>query len=128
MVQTLVVTQYQLISSKCYNVFKERFKVITFFDSLEHFEDISFVRNLNCEYVVISLPECHQHVMGDEWFENWKHRKPDEHLWHFSRQSLKKFMQEQGYYCVTYNNVEDVVRKPNDKLPNIITGIFKKIL
>ena len=57
------------------------YDVITFFDSLEHFEDIEFVRDLKCSAVCISVPHCH--YRNDEWFENWKHRRPNEHLWHF---------------------------------------------
>ena len=107
------------------DVFNQRFEVITFFDSLEHFEDISFVSKLKCNYVVVSLPECHADMKGEEWFKDWKHRKPDEHLWHFNRYSLQNFMEKNGFKCVGYNNVEDLIRKPVDSLPNIITGIFK---
>jgi hypothetical protein len=42
-------------------------------------EDIEFVKDLKCHYVCISLPWCH--YFSDEWFETWKHRKPNEHLW-----------------------------------------------
>jgi len=38
---------------------KEKYDVITFFDSLEHFEDIEFVKNLKCDYIFITLPWCH---------------------------------------------------------------------
>jgi len=100
------------------------FDVITFFDSLEHYPDIDFVRNLQCRYVVISLPWCHN--INDEWFENWKHRKPDEHLHHFNRASLQAFMNDKGFDMVTYNNVEDTIRTSTSKYPNILTAVFKK--
>lgn len=109
-----------------YDVFNMKFDIITFFDCLEHFEDISFVKDLKCNYVVISLPWCHHNIAGDEWFENWKHRKPDEHLWHFDDFSLTLFMEENGYEIVSINNVEDIIRKPIDGYNNILTGIFKK--
>lgn len=109
------------------NVFHYGFDVVTFFDALEHFEDISFMKDLNCKYVVIALPECHAYLMPDDWFENWKHRKPDEHLWHFNRYSLQQFMLEQGYRKIGYNNSEDIIRKSvDDVFPNIVTAIFKK--
>lgn len=106
------------------DIFSKHFEVITFFDVLEHFEDIEFVRNLNCSYILISLPWCH--YVNDEWFENWKHRRPDEHLWHFNDTSLVKFFNRMGYDTVSISNMEDAIRVSNNNLPNILTGMFKK--
>jgi len=106
------------------DVFNKHFDVITFFDSLEHFDDISFIKNLRCNYIVVSLPECHN--FSDEWFVNWKHRKPDEHLWHFSENSMYEFMKENGYKSIVMNNVEDLIRKSSYEYSNILTGVFKK--
>ena len=101
------------------------FDVITFFDSLEHFEDISFVQNLKCNYICVSVPECH--YFSDDWFENWKHRRPDEHLWHFNLDSLNNFMQECGFECIAFSNIEDIIRKNNKEYSNILTCIYKNI-
>lgn len=109
--------QPQIISSGTYDV-------ITFFDSLEHFKDISFVKDLNCKYVVISIPNCH--YFSDEWFEKWKHRRENEHLYHFNEKSLIKFMDECGFDMVNISNIEDSIRKNNEDYPNILTGTFKK--
>ena len=103
----------------------ESYDVITFFDSLEHFEDIDFVRDLKCNAVCISVPHCH--YKNDEWFKNWKHRRPNEHLWHFDKSSLKTFMHRMGYELVSYSNVEDTIRKNNKEESNILTCIFKKV-
>ena len=110
--------------TKWENVFQYNFDVITFFDALEHFEDISFVKDLNCNYVVVSVPWCHYY--SDEWFENWKHRRVDIHLHHFNDDGLVKFMDMNGFECISMTNVEDIIRKPVDENPNILTGIFKK--
>jgi hypothetical protein len=101
------------------------YEVITFFDSLEHFEDISFVENLNCNFVCISLPWCH--YFSDEWFSDWKHRKPDEHLWHFNLEALMNFMSSNGFSFITHSNIEDQIRIHDFNYPNILTAIFKKI-
>ena len=100
-------------------------EVITFFDSLEHFTDIEFVKYLKCKYAVISLPWC---LAGDddEWFSNWKHRKPDEHLHHFDEKSLQLFMNRMGYDMINFTNIEDKVRIDKNYTPNILTGTFKK--
>lgn len=100
------------------------YDVITFFDSLEHFTDIEFVKDLKCNAVCISLPHCHYN--NDEWFENWKHRKPNEHFWHFNEVSLTNFMNRMGYSLVSCSNVEDAIRKGDRKETNILTCVFEK--
>jgi len=108
------------------NILDKKVEVITFFDCLEHFHDIEFVKNLKCEYVVISLPWCHN-GLDDEWFTNWKHRKPNEHIFHFNEKSLERFMKRQGYEMLNYCNLEDNIRVDKNLSPNILTAIFKKI-
>lgn len=107
------------------NIFENHYDVITFFDSLEHMNDIEFVKDLNCNYICISVPECH--YFDDEWFETWKHRKPDEHLWHFNKDSLECFMERMGYSVINVCNLEDFTRINNKDYSNILTGIFKKV-
>ena len=100
------------------------YDVITFFDSLEHFEDIDFVKNLKCEYIYISVPFCHN--FNSEWFHKWKHRRVDEHLWHFNDGSLNNFMESMGFQNVSYSSVEDNIRKPDSANQNILSGVFKR--
>jgi hypothetical protein len=102
----------------------QHYDLITFFDSLEHMHDISFVESLKCSFVCISLPWCHYH--SDEWFDTWKHRKPDEHIWHFNDKSLVSYMDAMGFDPLCISNIEDVIRKGVDSFENILTGVFKK--
>lgn len=109
------------------SIFEKHFEVICFFDSLEHFDDINIIDKLQCDYVFISVPWCHYE--SDEWFLNWYHRKPNEHLWHFNDVSLIKFFKENGFENIYLENVEDTIRKnihSNGK-QNILSAIFKKI-
>lgn len=106
------------------DIFSKHFDVICFFDVLEHFEEIDFIKKLNCKYFYISLPWCH--YFSDEWFTNWKHRRPDEHLWHFNEKSLTNFMEEMGYDLIDISNIEDTIRTTKESYPNILTGIFQK--
>jgi len=108
------------------NITSQEVEVITFFDSLEHFHDIEWVKDLKCKYVIISLPWCYNGV-DDEWFSTWKHRKPDEHIFHFNEKSLEAFMKRQGFKLVNYCNIEDKVRVDANLTPNILTGCFEKI-
>ena len=100
------------------------YDVITFFDSLEHFPDIDFVKDLNCKYLVVSVPSCNQGE-NNEWFSKWKHRKPNEHIWHFNTISLSKQMLEYGFELICTTSVEDAIRKSENK-PNIVTSVFKR--
>ncbi len=106
------------------DILSRHFEVITFFDCLEHYHDISFVKDLNCELLVVSLPNCL--YKSDEWFRDWKHRKPDEHISHFNEISLDSFMDAHGFDTIYMGNPEDTIRKNKDNTPNILTGAFKK--
>lgn len=100
--------------------------VVCFFDSLEHFDDISFISNLDTKYIFISVPWCH--YVSHEWFKNWYHRRENEHLYHFNDESLKNFFNESGYDCIYSSSFEDIVRfnPAVHPLPNILSCIFKK--
>ena len=84
---------------------------------------IDFIKDLKCDFIMISLPWCTYE--SDEWFEDWKHRRPDEHIYHFDEISLENFMKENGYQLINFTNIEDTIRKSNNK-KNILTGVFKK--
>lgn len=98
--------------------------IYTFWDSLEHCPDIDFVESIECKMVAISLPLCHFDSL--EWFAEWRHRKPNEHLHHFSSETLMSFMNSKGWKPYYTSNLEDVVRTPNDDKQNILTIIFYK--
>jgi SAM-dependent methyltransferase len=106
------------------DITKDKYDVVCFFDSLEHFEDLGFVKNIKTEYIFISVPWCHYY--SDSWFTNWKHRRVDEHLHHFDENSLTSFMNECGYDRISYTNIEDVVRESINEDKNILSAIFKK--
>jgi hypothetical protein len=99
--------------------------VITFFDVLEHFEDPYVIKDLNAKYVILSFPWCH--YISDEWFENWKHRRPNEHLWFFNEKNIYNFAKSTGYEVINYSNVEDTIRGNNSNKENILTVCLKKI-
>jgi len=106
--------------------------VVTFFDSLEHLpRPQAILKNLNCRYVVISLPWLPSESMNIEEFVesfmNWKHRRYGEHLWHFNPATLSKMMENAGFYCVHVGNFEDRIRKGDGTRPNILTAIFEKL-
>lgn len=104
------------------SLYDKHYDVVTFFDVLEHFPDINEIQSLDTKYIVVSLPWCHYY--NDEWFTNWKHRRPNEHLHHFNETSLISFFQKHNYSCLNYSNIEDSIRQGSPK--NILTATFKR--
>jgi len=100
--------------------------VTCFFDSLEHFDDITIVKNIDTKYIFISVPWCHN--LSDEWFMNWYHRRENEHLYHFNDKSIVAFFEECGYSCIYQGCFEDTIRKNSslNGLPNILSCVFIK--
>lgn len=113
--------------------------VITFFDSLEHIPDLEFVAHVQARHLAISLPWCHWPRESDG-FRDWKHRKPHEHLHHFSRESLERFMKSSGWEMIFCEPWEDAIRRPTGRgrvgesasrrvggdLPNILSAVFRR--
>lgn len=101
--------------------------VICFWDCLEHFPDISFVKDLPHETIALSLPYCHIVTEGVGWFENkYHHIKPDEHVHHFSEISLRNIMDHYGWRTVAISDHEDIIRKSKHGLQNILSMAFKR--
>lgn len=103
--------------------------VVTFWDALEHMENLSFLDELNCLTVVVSLPYCHIHDEGIRWFENdYPHRKPNEHIRHFTPGSLGRTMDAHGWKTLWLpSQLEDAVRQSRHGLQNILTMAFKRV-
>lgn len=105
---------------------EKAWELVTFFDSLEHFTNIDFVENLNAKYVIVSVPWYHP-CLGHSWFYNWKHRRPGEHLWHFTPDTLSAVFARGGFIPRIIGNPEDQVRKSDNFTSNILTVGFEKI-
>lgn len=104
--------------------FETRVDVVTFFDSLEHFKDISIVLKFNTKYIVITAPDCHYDALNPK-FMTWKHRKPGEHLHHFNVQALNYYMIYHGWYFLYSQNIEDSIRGLGlDNQTNTFTSIY----
>lgn len=104
--------------------FNDEYDVITFYDSLEHFQSLDFLDTIKTKFLIISLPWCN--YVSDDWFLTWKHRKENEHIWFFNDISLEKFMNSKGFYKIHLSNIEDTIRISSEDTPNILTMIFKK--
>jgi hypothetical protein len=95
--------------------------VLCFWDVLEHYPNIQFVKDLRCETIVLSLP----FFPGTDKFSTWPHRKPGEHLHHFTLESMRKWMWKMGWRMVAYSKHEDIVRR-RDTDWNILSCGFRR--
>lgn len=101
--------------------------VYTFWDVLEHFSSLDFLSHLDTETICVSLPYCHFLTRGLDWMKTqYKHLKPDEHIRHFNRFSLKLTMQHYGWREVAYSTHEDIIRKSAHDDANILTMAFRR--
>jgi len=107
----------------------EVFDTLTCFDSLEHltFDDAEEMLSAShWRHVMVSMPWCHARVLGRKWFDSWKHRRPNEHLFHLDHLALTELMHCLCYKTLFIGNPEDAIREPADCYPNILTGIFSR--
>lgn len=102
----------------------KKYNVVTMFDSLEHFNNLDIIFKIECEYLIISIPNC-KYPFDDEWMSNWKHLRPNEHLHHMNLISLLGFAIS-GYNYIAHSYFEDIIRK-SDEERNILTVCLKKI-
>lgn len=98
-----------------------RWSVLTFFDSLEHFDELP---RFKARSAIVSVPWYHP-SLGHDWFYRWKHRRPGEHLWHFTPDSLAAAMRRNELRPIFIGSPEDAVRKNDGDWPNILTMVFK---
>jgi hypothetical protein len=103
----------------------DAYSVACFFDSLEHFPSLEFVLRLRARFMAISVPWCHWRAC-DGAFMAWKHRRPHEHLHHFSPAALARFMAAYGFVAVAQGNGEDAVRGTLEGRENILSAIFER--
>jgi hypothetical protein len=100
----------------------QRWDVVTFFDSLEHFTTLDVIKQLvqRTSTIVISIP-----VYPPDFPQNrhWKHYRPGEHLHYFSLGSLCRLFA--GKRLCIRSDIEDVIRgKRPDGGVNVATLVF----
>lgn len=96
------------------------YDIITMWDVYEHLPNLDLIKNLNFNLICFSMPD-----VTNKDFEGWKHRKPNEHIHHFTPKSLENLMNSYGLKKVHLSWQEDTVRK-GDEPNNIMTLMFIK--
>ncbi len=70
--------------------------MIVLSDVLEHFADIEGLFEMSWDYAFISYPETPK-VNTQEELEEWKHFKPNEHIWCLNLDGMVKWINGNGF-------------------------------
>lgn len=97
--------------------------VLFLYDVLEHFVDIDELWRIDFATACISFPERPpEHLLAD-----WRHLKPDEHRWHFTRESFARWAEAHGAVVQAVSDCEDAVRtRWHPDHPNICTVVITR--
>ena len=89
-------------NGRIFNPFCSPVDCATFWDSLEHIADISYILKNVKKFCFVSIPiyKDLQHVLSS------KHYRPDEHAWYHTDEGFKLFMDAHGFSVVTQNTME----------------------
>lgn len=92
---------------------------LTFWDALEHIPDPAPLLAQARDWMFASLPV----VPGDgPPPRDWKHLKPGEHLWYWTRAGFLAWMAEHGFRCVGHNTAESLAGRED-----IETFAFRRV-
>lgn len=90
---------------------------LTFWDSLEHFKDPSYLINGTDNFIFVTIPifENYNHIARS------KHFRPDEHYLYFNHHGFVSYMWNLGFRMVEFNNMEETLGRED-----VTTYVFKR--
>lgn len=85
-----------------FNPYENNIECATFWDSLEHIQDIHLILENITDTVFVSIPIFRdiEHVLSS------KHYRPDEHCWYFTNDGFQRFMLAHGFVTVVQSDIE----------------------
>lgn len=102
------------------------FNLMTFFDSIEHFDEFDSIFKITAQNIIVSIPRRTEKFLKAP--TTWRHYRPGEHLHYFSTQSLSALMMRNGYWLESESNIEDLIRgriyHEGEEFQNISTLTF----
>jgi hypothetical protein len=103
-------------------IYNKQWDILFAFDVIEHMEDINDIWKIDFNYAFISIPCPPQGNL-----EDWRHLKPNEHLWHITASQFEKWANDNNYSVIYSGCPEDVIRiRWNKDKVNINTFIIKR--
>lgn len=91
---------------------KRRWDLLIACDVIEHFPDVDALFGYDFDWAYISTP-CRPDDI--ELMANWRHFKPNEHIWYFSRDELAQWFESRGYEVRYAGHTEDLIRSRWDR-------------
>jgi hypothetical protein len=88
----------------------ENIDILTMWDSIEHIPNFyGEIKEVEAEWLFISTPNLDSVTSP---FAFWKHRRPKEHIYHFTKDDLEVILDDLGYKIVECNYDEGRLRDP----------------
>lgn len=104
-------------------LYTREWDVIFLTDVLEHYKDIKDLFKIKFKYLFLSFPETPEVTAWTE-LRDWRHYKPDEHIWMLNKDGVVKWLEDNGKRVIYTGNPEDAIRKSPYNV-NISTVICK---
>lgn len=84
--------------------YRNKFRALTFWDSLEHIPDIQAILARAGNFVFVSIPIFRNpdHILRS------KHYRKDEHCWYFTRRGFVDFMDREGFDLLECSLMEQI--------------------
>jgi SAM-dependent methyltransferase len=108
-------------------------KMVTMFDVIEHLQDpYGFLDNLRDNYllpngtIVVITPNVDSIPVWDETsLQNWKHYKPEEHLFLYSEKGLTTLFERSGFQVIHVGQEESDIR-PGNSNGGLLTVVARR--
>lgn len=98
--------------------------VVFLTDVLEHFEDIEDLFKISWRCLFLSFPETPADCATQQQLEQWKHYKPDEHIWCLNARGMIQWFNDHNCEVVRIGAPEDLIRRPPNNLDVNITTMI----
>jgi hypothetical protein len=108
------------------NTKSRKFKAVCFWDSIEHVPSVTDITNMLDhaeEYVFMSVPVMdHSLTSNLHKLVEWKHFRPNEHVWYFSIRGVIRFMEMAGFDVIEVSREEEDIGRED-----VATFVFKRV-
>ena len=120
------VFQYDLVGNTIteQQLYNTDWDVIFLTDVLQHYQDVDDLFKIKFKYAFISFPETPK-VDDFKQLNNWKHYKPNEHIYMLDLSNFNDYVEIHGYKIVNTLNLQDIIRTSSNNT-NITTAIIQK--
>ena len=99
-------TPYSTTSWK--NIIDNKWDIVFAYDTIEHMPNIKEFFDINFDFAFVSVPRIPDNK--DLFNSNWRHFKPNEHIYYFNEISFSKMANDYGFKVKDVSSIEDIIR------------------